>query len=139
MIYVMLITVISSIIIVCYVIQTHNSTLSKLKSIEDKMDAVNDVLITISKHSCAVERVLDDIKNDTELIRKNTVLVSIINVGDYNSRANETIDRLVSSDRFEEADMLRKSLNGVIEMFTKNNPNIKIDIRDSRNLFKGDM
>lgn len=139
MIYVILITVISSIIVVCYIVQTYNSILTKLKSLEDKIDAINDSLISISRHSCTTERVLDDIKKDTELIRRNTVMVSMIEVGNYNSKANETIDKLVSSDRFEEAEMLRKSLNGVIDMFIKNNPDIEVDFRDSRNLFKGDM
>lgn len=139
MIYVILITVISSIIVVCYIVQTHNSILSKLKDVEDKIDAVSDLLITVSKHSCAIGRVLDDIKKDTGSIGKNMTMVSMIEVGNYNSKANETIDKLVSSDRFEEAEMLRKSLNGVIDMFIKNNPDIEVDFRDSRNLFKGDM
>lgn len=82
----------------------------------------------------------EDLKNIggcSYAIYSNVELMSSMSMANHIASTNEAIKRMVESDNFEAAKMLKDNLDKLVNDFKKMNPNLKFDIRSASDLIDG--
>ena len=77
--------------------------------------------------------ILKSLSSMTKWMTINRGILDPIEIVDYVTNANDRIQQMIDDEQYEEVGNARSSVNSLLEMFKKNNPNVEFSFVKRRN------